>query len=69
MAPKREKSTPASNGKQGDSRPPALMAATSDTATILATPEAASVQRLLREAAWSRMFGRTEARNPFARSR
>jgi hypothetical protein len=23
--------------------------------------------RLLREAAWSRMFGRTEAKNPFAR--
>jgi hypothetical protein len=69
MALKRDKSTPGSNGKQADDRAPALMAATSDTATVLATPEAASMQRLLREAAWSRMFGRTEARNPFARSR
>jgi len=26
-------------------------------------------QRLLREAAWSRMFGRADTKNPFARSR
>jgi hypothetical protein len=33
-------------------------------------PQAASdgnPNRLLREAAWSRMFGRVEAKNPFAR--
>jgi len=35
----------------------------------LATPAVGNSQRLLREAAWSRMFGRTEAKNPFARSR
>jgi hypothetical protein len=69
MAPKKDKSAPGSNGKAAGSRGPALIAATSGTATVLATPEAAGTQRLLREAAWSRMFGRTEARNPFARSR
>ncbi|HUB48594.1 MAG TPA: hypothetical protein VMB73_26760 [Acetobacteraceae bacterium] len=69
MAAKKDKSAPGSNGKEAGGRAPALMAVTSDTATVLATPEAASMQRLLREAAWSRMFGRTEARNPFARSR
>ena len=35
----------------------------------VATPEAGSSQRLLREAAWSRMFGRADTKNPFARSR
>ncbi|HUB14974.1 MAG TPA: hypothetical protein VMB34_23710 [Acetobacteraceae bacterium] len=38
-------------------------------ASVPATPEAADNQRLLREAAWSRMFGRTEAKNPFTRTR
>jgi hypothetical protein len=28
---------------------------------------ASDSNRLLREAAWSRMFGRTDAKNPFAR--
>ena len=34
-----------------------------------AAPEtgASDPNRLLREAAWSRMFGRTDAKNPFAR--
>jgi len=35
----------------------------------LATQETGNSQRLLREAAWSRMFGRAETKNPFARSR
>jgi hypothetical protein len=35
----------------------------------LAPQPANASQRLLREAAWSRMFGRTDAKNPFARSR
>lgn len=30
-------------------------------------PASNDSNRLLREAAWSRMFGRTEAKNPFAR--
>jgi hypothetical protein len=34
-----------------------------------ATPGADIPQRLLREAAWSRMFGRADTKNPFARSR
>jgi hypothetical protein len=32
-----------------------------------ATPARTDPNRLLREAAWSRMFGRTDAKNPFAR--
>jgi hypothetical protein len=39
------------------------------TPVSLATPEAGIPQRLLREAAWSRMFGRADVKNPFARSR
>ena len=39
------------------------------SAAAAATPSGASSQRLLREAAWSRMFGRTEAKNPFSRTR
>jgi len=69
MAPRKEKPTPGSNGKQASGGVPAAIPATSVPATVLATPEAAGTQRLLREAAWSRMFGRTESRNPFARSR
>ncbi|HUN43686.1 MAG TPA: hypothetical protein VMU81_25600 [Acetobacteraceae bacterium] len=69
MAPRKEKSIPASNGKQATSRAPAVLAVTSDAATVIATPDAAGTQRLLREAAWSRMFGRMESRNPFARPR
>ena len=38
-------------------------------AAALATPQAGNSQRLLREAAWSRMFGRADTKNPFARSR
>jgi hypothetical protein len=33
----------------------------------VATPARTDPNRLLREAAWSRMFGRTDAKNPFAR--
>jgi hypothetical protein len=35
----------------------------------MAGQQPAEVQRLLREAAWSRMFGRVEMKNPFTRSR
>jgi hypothetical protein len=58
--------------------PPATKAAPSGSRTTRqdaapAVPATAAApdnsQRLLREAAWSRMFGRTESRNPFARSR
>jgi hypothetical protein len=40
-----------------------------ETVAATTTLQAASPQRFLREAAWSRMFGRTEAKNPFASSR
>jgi hypothetical protein len=33
----------------------------------LAPREATNSQQLLREAAWSQMFGRAETKNPFAR--
>jgi hypothetical protein len=33
----------------------------------VAATDAADLNRLLREAAWSRMFGRVESKNPFAR--
>lgn len=50
---------------------PAARGATRDTtvSAAAAAPSASQTQRLLREAAWSRMFGRTESKNPFARSR
>jgi hypothetical protein len=32
-----------------------------------AAPRPSSPQQLMREAAWSRMFGRTESKNPFTR--
>ncbi len=34
---------------------------------VLAAQDADNGQRWLREAAWSRMFGRNETKNPFAR--
>jgi hypothetical protein len=33
----------------------------------LSATNAADLGRLLREAAWSRMFGRVESKNPFTR--
>jgi hypothetical protein len=38
-------------------------------AVLLATPDRDDTQQLLREAAWSRMFGRAETKNPFAPTR
>jgi len=32
-----------------------------------AAPRPSNPQQLMREAAWSRMFGRTESKNPFTR--
>ncbi len=65
MATKKDKRA-ALAGKAAASRETAR--AVTPTAS-LATPETGNSQRLLREAAWSRMFGRTETKNPFARSR
>ena len=68
MALRKANPATAPNGKAAAGRTQARVAAP-DTTIEVATPEAASSQRLLREAAWSRMFGRTESKNPFARSR
>lgn len=44
-------------------RPPAERAAPrNNSASMLSEPN-----RMLREAAWTRMFGRTETKNPFTR--
>lgn len=37
------------------------------TRSTVRQPTGGDPNRLLREAAWSRMFGRTEAKNPFTR--
>ncbi len=45
----------------------APQAARTTGARPVATPRASNPQQLIREAAWSRMFGRIEAKNPFTR--
>jgi hypothetical protein len=64
MATKKDKPAPASKAVAGRAT-----ARTTAPPAALAASETGNSQRLLREAAWSRMFGRTEAKNPFARSR
>ena len=39
----------------------------SDRAVLSATQQDTEMRRLLREAAWSRMFGKAGPKNPFAR--
>ena len=66
MAPRKAKPAPAA-------RKAAAPASGAGTARKAAAPAPASASgrsdpsRLLREAAWSRMFGRTETKNPFTR--
>ena len=64
MATRKVKPATASAGKTVAARGTARAVA---PPPVLAAREAGNSQRLLREAAWSRMFGRTEAKNPFAR--
>jgi hypothetical protein len=64
MATKKAKTGAPAAGKVAASR---VTAATAASAS--ATAPAGNSQRLLREAAWSRMFGRADTKNPFARSR
>jgi len=66
MATKKAKPAAASAGKAAVSGGTARTIA---PPAPLTTQETGTSQRLLREAAWSRMFGRTETKNPFARSR
>jgi len=46
---------------------PAKQAAERTAAPERVTTSGSNPNRLLREAAWSRMFGRAEAKNPFTR--
>lgn len=63
MALKKDKPADSPARKTASLRPAAAAPPT------VAAPAPNNSQRLLREAAWSRMFGRTESKNPFARSR
>jgi hypothetical protein len=67
MAPRKAKSAPAAQKSVAqEAAAPAIgrRATRQDAAPAAA---ASDPNRLLREAAWSRMFGRTDAKNPFAR--
>ncbi|MGA3399865.1 MAG: hypothetical protein ABSC95_11645 [Acetobacteraceae bacterium] len=64
MATKRDKPAVASVSKAVASR--GTPRAVAQPAAV-ATQAAGGSQRLLREAAWSRMFGRADTKNPFAR--
>jgi hypothetical protein len=63
MPSKKDKSAQLANRRETPSRePPRAAAQSTETQRQADDP-----QRLLREAAWSQMFGRTEAKNPFTR--
>ena len=64
MAKKKAKPGEASTAKAAAGRGTAPATA---PPTVLATQGTGYSQGLLREAAWSRMFGRTETKNPFTR--
>jgi hypothetical protein len=66
MAPKKGKPAAAPTAKGTASRGTARAVA---SPAPVATPVTGDSQQLLREAAWSRMFGRADTKNPFARSR
>jgi hypothetical protein len=66
MAPRKAKPAPAARVAAPKSAAPASEGRAPRQAGAAATAGSDS-NRLLREAAWSRMFGRTEAKNPFAR--
>jgi hypothetical protein len=51
----------------GQKTPAAPQTARTPVARAAATPRGSNPQQLMREAAWSRMFGRIEAKNPFTR--
>ncbi len=64
MATKKDKPAAAPVAKAVASRGTARTVA---QPAALATQATGNSQRLLREAAWSRMFGRADTKNPFAR--
>lgn len=59
-----KKTTPASTGRKVTIATAAPSATQQSTVVRVNNGD---IDRLLREAAWSRMFGRAEAKNPFAR--
>lgn len=64
MAPRKAKAA----APAPKARAPAAAAAERRATRQAAQPESGSnPNRLLREAAWSRMFGRVESKNPFTR--
>jgi len=66
MATKKERPAAASAAKAAVGEVQARPAA---QPAVTAMQDSSDSQRLLREAAWSRMFGRADTKNPFARSR
>jgi hypothetical protein len=58
------KHKPIATGQKARGAP---QAARTTVAQPAATPRASNPQQLIREAAWSRMFGRIETKNPFTR--
>jgi hypothetical protein len=64
MATRKAKSAPTARKAPAQDAPVVRRAMRQDSA---AANGANDPGRLLREAAWSRMFGRVEAKNPFAR--
>jgi hypothetical protein len=64
-AKSRASSTPVQRRSERRTAPP--MDAASTAVSMPSSAPDATAGRLLREAAWSRMFGRIESKNPFAR--
>ena len=64
MAPRKTKST---TPTPTAARQPAAPTAGSPARQVAQATTLRDPNRLLREAAWSRMFGRIETKNPFAR--
>ena len=63
MAPRKAKSGPA--GRKA--APPAVVERRMVRQVAVVASDSGNSNRLLREAAWSRMFGRVESKNPFSR--
>jgi hypothetical protein len=63
MAPRKTRSTAAPSKAKAPAAAPQRRA----TREYPQTSDTGNSNRLLREAAWSRMFGRVESKNPFTR--
>jgi hypothetical protein len=68
MAPRKAKNTIVAPKARAQSRAQSIVTERrSSREPQAAATNPADLGRLLREAAWSRMFGRVESKNPFAR--